>query len=170
MAARRPLSSPPASGPLDTVLDTLVANTPRGPGAPAAPVVARIVGLDAQGVPLLDLPGLVPPVPRPARSTVVLGPDAVGRAAVVIFERDDLERPIVVGVIAAPKAPAEDGSVDVVLDGERIVLTAAREVVLRCGSASITLTRAGKVLIRGDYVLSRSSGANRIRGGSVQIN
>ena len=30
--------------------------------------------------------------------------------------------------------------------------------------------RAGKVLIRGAYLLSRSSGVNRIKGGSVQIN
>jgi hypothetical protein len=34
----------------------------------------------------------------------------------------------------------------------------------------LTLTHAGKVLIRGAYVLSRSSGVNRIKGGSVQIN
>jgi hypothetical protein len=42
--------------------------------------------------------------------------------------------------------------------------------VLHCGKASITLTRAGKVIIRGEYVLARSSGVNRIVGGSVQIN
>ena len=50
------------------------------------------------------------------------------------------------------------------------MLTAEREIVLKCGKASITLTRAGKVIIRGAYVLSRSSGVNRIVGGSVQIN
>ena len=37
-------------------------------------------------------------------------------------------------------------------------------------AGNIMLTRAGKVLIRGAYLLSRSSGANRIKGGSVQIN
>jgi hypothetical protein len=42
--------------------------------------------------------------------------------------------------------------------------------VLRCGQASVTLTKAGKVLIRGTYVSSRSSGVNRIKGGSVQLN
>jgi hypothetical protein len=42
--------------------------------------------------------------------------------------------------------------------------------VLRCGKASITLTSAGKVLIRGTYVLSRSSGVNKIKGGSIQLN
>ncbi len=34
-------------------------------------------------------------------------------------------------------------------DGERLVLTAEKEIVLECGKASITLTRAGKILIRG---------------------
>jgi hypothetical protein len=56
------------------------------------------------------------------------------------------------------------------VDGHRVVLDAEQEIVLRCGKASITLTRAGKVLIRGAYLLSRSSGVNRIKGGSVQIN
>ena len=56
------------------------------------------------------------------------------------------------------------------VDGEKTVVTAQKEIVLRCGKASITLTRAGKVLIRGAYLLSRSSGVNRIKGGSVQIN
>ena len=40
----------------------------------------------------------------------------------------------------------------------------------RSPEASITLTRAGKVLIQGSYVSSRSTGVNRIKGGSVQLN
>jgi hypothetical protein len=51
-----------------------------------------------------------------------------------------------------------------------MIVSAKEQLVLRCGKASITLTKAGKVLIRGEYVQSRSSGVNRIRGGSVQIN
>jgi hypothetical protein len=62
------------------------------------------------------------------------------------------------------------GRLSVSGDGEHLELTAEREIVLRCGQASITLTRAGKVLIRGAYVLTRSSGVNRIQGGSVEIN
>ena len=49
-------------------------------------------------------------------------------------------------------------------------ITAEKEIVLKCGKASITLTKAGKVIIRGTYLLNRSSGVNRIKGGSVQIN
>jgi hypothetical protein len=56
------------------------------------------------------------------------------------------------------------------VEGKRVVLSAADEIVLRCGKSSITLTRAGKVVIRGAYLLSRASGVNRIKGASVQIN
>lgn len=56
------------------------------------------------------------------------------------------------------------------VDGKRVVLEGQEEVVLKCGEASITLTSNGKVVIRGKYLLSRSSGVNRILGGSVQVN
>jgi hypothetical protein len=56
------------------------------------------------------------------------------------------------------------------VDGKRITIEGEDEVVLKCGDASITLTKAGKVLIRGKYLLNRSDGVNRIMGGSVQVN
>jgi len=56
------------------------------------------------------------------------------------------------------------------VDGERVTLVAMEQMVLRCGKASITMTRAGKIIVRGAYVSTRSTGANRIKGGSVQIN
>jgi hypothetical protein len=89
----------------------------------------------------------------------------------LLFEQGDPARPLIIGRIQRPeemKRPAQPVAAEV--DGERIEFNAKREIVLRCGKASITLTRAGKILIRGAYVLSRSSGANRIKGGSVQIN
>ncbi|WP_210418749.1 DUF6484 domain-containing protein [Aliikangiella coralliicola] len=56
------------------------------------------------------------------------------------------------------------------IDGERVVLEGKEEITLKCGEASITLTKAGKILIRGKYLLNRSTGVNRIMGGSVQVN
>jgi len=82
-------------------------------------------------------------------------------------------RPVIVGVVAdriTPETPAESDNIDARVDGRNIVLTGKEQVTLRCGKSSITLTKAGKVLLRGAYVLSRSSGVNRIKGGSVQIN
>ncbi len=95
------------------------------------------------------------------------------------FENNDLKRPIILDVlhsfldeITAPPAALWEGDKpeDILVDGRKVTFNAQEEIVLRCGKASITLTRAGKILIRGAYLLSRSSGVNRIKGGSVQIN
>lgn len=50
------------------------------------------------------------------------------------------------------------------------MIDAADELVLRCGQASITLRRNGRVLINGTHVETQAEGVNRIKGGSVQIN
>ena len=93
----------------------------------------------------------------------------VGREVALMFESGDPSKPIVLGVLQRPGRP-DPKAVKVEVDGETLVLTGKKEIVLRCGKASLTLTRAGKVLLRGAYVSSRSSGVNRIKGGSVQIN
>jgi hypothetical protein len=56
------------------------------------------------------------------------------------------------------------------VDGRRVRVTARDEIVLQCGSASVTLRRNGRVVIRGTYVETQSDGTNRIKGGQVRIN
>lgn len=65
---------------------------------------------------------------------------------------------------------SRDKEEQVVVDGKRVTIEGAEEITLKCGKASITLTKSGKILIRGTYLSNRSSGVNRILGGSVQIN
>ena len=129
-------------------------------------VVGTLTGLDPARGPLVRMPDDAAGVGVPARSIVALDERHVGHELVLALERGDPARPIVLGVILAPDAAAAEASPE----PESIAITATRDLVLRCGKASITLTRAGKVLLRGAYLLSRSSGANRIKGGSVQIN
>lgn len=50
------------------------------------------------------------------------------------------------------------------------VIEAARALTLRCGESSIDLRADGKVVIRGDDVLVRAKGSQRIRAGTVSIN
>jgi hypothetical protein len=73
-------------------------------------------------------------------------------------------------VIHAIQDRTDEKSLNVMVDDKRIEIEGQDEVVLRCGKASITLRRNGRVVIRGTYVESRSSGTNRIKGGSVLIN
>lgn len=108
-----------------------------------------------------------------ARSTVDLHRAHIGKPVVLMFEEGDPCKPIVIGVVRQGgdvPLDAQPGQVELDADGSRLVVSAKDQLVLRCGKASITLTSAGKVLIEGTYVLSRSSGVNRVKGGSVQLN
>jgi hypothetical protein len=124
-----------------------------------------LAGISEEGDPLVDFAPNVSGAPMPASSTIAVTAADVGREAVLMFEDGDTARPILLGLIESARKGKR-----VVVDGEQLTVTADREIVLRCGEASITLTRAGKVIIRGAYVVSRSSGANRIKGACVQIN
>jgi hypothetical protein len=97
----------------------------------------------------------------------------------LVFENSDPKLPIIVDMISSlidniadvDNAPIEiEKPDDIFVDGKRLIFDAKEEIVFRCGKASITLTKAGKVIIRGAYLLNRSSGVNKIKGGSVQIN
>ncbi len=142
---------------------------------PMEAVIGTLVGRAASGEPLVDYAGNPHATPLPARSIVTWEDKNIGREAVLWFEQGDAAKPIVMGFVQAPR-PATHASggradsVEAEIDGQKLVLAAGKEVVLRCGKASITLTRAGKVIIHGEYVLSRSSGLNSIQGASVQIN
>ena len=51
-----------------------------------------------------------------------------------------------------------------------LTLEAERTLTLKCGQSSIDLHADGKVMIRGDDVLVRAKGTQRIRAGTVSIN
>lgn len=128
-------------------------------------VIGKLGAFDANGSPAVDYPGNTLGL-LAARSTVALAPVDCGRDIALMFEAGDPRKPIILGLIHHPvPVPTE-----ALVDKKRVVIAAEEEIELRCGRSSITLTKAGKVILRGDYLLSRSTGVNRIKGGSVQIN
>ncbi len=118
---------------------------------------------------MVDFPGNTAGAPLPALTTAPYGPEAIGRQVALLFAEGDAARPVIVGLVR-PAGDPMPGAKTARFDGERLVLKAGQEIVLECGQASITLTRAGKILIRGTYLSSRSSGVHRIKGASVDIN
>jgi hypothetical protein len=147
--------------------------------------VGWIAGVSPEGRPLVAFPGdgagpceAVSTV-EASRSDLVAAAER-RQAVVLLFDGGDPRRPILVGFVV-PDAPAEAPKVvteattadppDVAeVDGKRVCIEGKDEVVLRCGEASITLRRNGKIVLRGAYLESHSTGTNRIKGGSVQIN
>ena len=158
-----------------------------------SPVVSReivlgsITGIDPQGQPLVNFPDNPVGAPLIAMSTLGVTSQHIGRQVALLFAKGNPQSPVIMGIIHSPLqdilasyevgAPdnaetpeSEKRTQDVVVDGSRIVIEGKEEIVLKCGDASITLTKSGKIVIRGKYLVNRSSGVNRILGGSVQIN
>jgi len=157
-------------------------------------VIGVLEGFDDSGSPLVDWPENPFDVPVSALATEVYSHSDLGRSAAILFAGGDSLKPVVIGLIRQPlddvlqatiaedELPRPDdpevrsingrGAVafDATVDGKKVSIAAEDYIELVCGDASITLTRAGKILIRGAYVSSRSSGVNRIKGGSVQLN
>lgn len=158
----------------DPELARLLARRSAPQAALPAVVVGELVALaDAGRTALVLFEGQPGAAAVRARSVVDLHGPHIGQPVTLMFEQGDPARPIVTGVLRGaagwplPDAPAQ---VEVDANGERLVVSAKDQLVLRCGKASITLTREGKVLIQGAYVSSRSTGVNRVKGGSVQLN
>ena len=145
--------------------------------------IGKITGVDTNGQILIDFTGnslghLTARLTSSAKDKLHRG-SPVGRDVLLVFENNDPGSPIIIDTLYSllDEITEQSGNAlevqspeEVTVDRKRVVFDAEEEIVLRCGEASITLTKAGKVLIKGSYLISRSSGANRIKGGSVQIN
>jgi hypothetical protein len=138
-------------------------------------LIGEVLALTDDGAtPLVTFPGRPGAAALRARSTVEIGAEHIGRSVVLMFENEDLRKPIIMGVLRdnSPhdRAVREVADIDVSADGRRLTVRAAEHLVLRCGKASIHLTAAGKVLIKGTYISSESSGLVRVKGAAVQLN
>jgi len=158
---------------LDDLLTGRVAGRPLRTRIDGA-LVGRLVGFKDDGtVPLVTYEGQPSSAAMPARATLDLVGSQIGREIVLMFDDGDPYRPLVIGCLHDPHArvlPDGVGPIDLDVDGQRLVVSAKEQLVLRCGKARITLTSAGKVLIEGEYISSNSTGVHRIKGGSIHLN
>jgi hypothetical protein len=133
----------------------------------------------------------------PLEPELLKGAAGGGHQVVLVFENGDARLPLIIGRVQGASAtpmldallevdtgreaeaqqaepeqaePQQAEPVEAHVDGKRVVIEGADEVVLKCGQASITLRRNGKLIIKGTYVETHATGVNRIKGGSVQVN
>lgn len=163
------------SKPLHNVVPLLATELPAGP------YLARYVGNDASGRPLVQLDGAGSGSIAARCLEGFVGWPAGSSAAedvLVTGGVDATSPPLILGRLRNTASPAPvtallDGRGTpkaASVDGQRLVLEASREVVLKCGQGSITIEASGRIVIRGTELVSRASGSNKIRGASVSIN
>ena len=130
-------------------------------------VIGILLGFES-GAPLVVFAGNPKDHAVPARSLAGLGPDAVGSEVALLFEDGDRACPLIIGRIVEPVRISDAPTV--IRDGERVAISAAERIELRVGKSSIVMEKDGHITIRGTYLVSHASAANRIRGGSINLN
>ncbi|BCH33442.1 hypothetical protein MesoLjLc_53720 [Mesorhizobium sp. L-8-10] len=131
-------------------------------------VIGVFIGFDDQATPLVVFPGNRQETAVPARSLAELSSSMVGSEVALLFEAGDPGRPLIVGRLVDPVRKAATPAV--VRDGELVRIAGKERVELRCGKATIIMEKDGRIIIRGTNVTSHASAANRIRGGSINLN
>ena len=95
----------------------------------------------------------------------------VGAQCAVMFPADGVSVPIILGILQQSVIVVDSpGEISVTQNAEKIELHSEVEINLRCGTAHLRMTADGLVELRGDKVVSHSTGLNRIRGASVKLN
>lgn len=94
---------------------------------------------------------------RPGAVVVAIPPDTAGGSGVILALIHDLRA-------------RHEGEDDADTTPNSLVLEARDELVLKVGDGSITIRKDGKILIKGQDLVSHARRMNRIRGGAVSIN
>ncbi len=129
--------------------------------------LGEITGVGNDGAPLVRCGQR-----RPVAALVAMTPPAdwrtcAGKQAVIAFVDGDESRPAILGVIGLgvigmPTTPAATP--------RTLRVSAGEELVIECGKSKIWLRADGRIEIRGEHVVSRSRGPNKVKGGTVHIN
>lgn len=158
-----------------TQVPAMAHTTSTAPTASAVPMpmatLATIVEVGTDGTVLVALAGQSPVlalVATPPGSDLIRA-WAESSPVLVVAVDGDPRRPAIIGVVGTGRAK-KPMPMTATVDGRRVKITGQDEVVLTCGKASITLTKEGRIILRGSHLAAASTGLNRITGGSVQIN
>ena len=152
---------------------------PRRRTGSAAPSIGRIAGMDDDGRILVRYhQGRC----NPARLVAGLnrfelaGRGCRDREVLLNFINGDLSRPVIVSLMADPLdelvllAPDQARPDALRADDQIVTIEADREILLKCGQSSILMRKDGKIVIKGEQIVSRAMQTNKIKGACVQVN
>ncbi|MEZ4338263.1 MAG: DUF6484 domain-containing protein [Sandaracinaceae bacterium] len=140
---------------------------------PREPIVGtrtgRLIAVDEAGDATVDYPGNRLG-PLPARRLRGVRPEHLVPDAelLLVFADDDPTLPVIVGVVAAPGTPEPPDAVR--REGDRVIVDAPGELVLRCGPCTLTLRADGRLKLRAQDILQLAKRRHSIRGGTIRLN
>lgn len=147
-------------------------NTQTRPALFTYTTLGRLVAFNAEKCPIVEMNAGQQPQTYVARSCIKLSPTQLGAEVILLITGENSV--VITGVIEAEPVELDITPLPLAnlltVDGHAISLKAANRISIQCGEASITLTKEGKITLRGRYLLSRAKRANRIQGGSVELN
>jgi hypothetical protein len=124
--------------------------------------LGEVTGATNDGRPLVRWQG------QPATAALVAAmPQALdwrrctGTGVVLAFVDGDPKRPLVLALLDAPTAAQAPRT---------LRIAAGEELTIECGRSRIHLRADGRIEIRGEHLVSRSRGPNKVKGGSVHLN
>jgi hypothetical protein len=138
-------------------------------------VTGKLIGVDSLGHPLVIYPQSQGKHVK-AKTFVALQRCDFGRDIGLVFENGDLASPAIIGFpishVVAPERieGAHSAPRPIRLDSPEIIFKADRDMVFECGKSSITLTKDGRIEIKGLNIVSKASQTNKIKGGAVLLN
>ncbi|HIJ88259.1 MAG TPA: hypothetical protein HPP97_11365 [Desulfuromonadales bacterium] len=150
--------------------------------AGASPEIGQLAGTNSQGDILVtyNALGATPAKLVAGLDRKTLGDhDQQGREVLLLFEQGDPQRPIIIALMEnrlesliyfGDDEKVKGRPAEAVIDGKRVTIEGEQEVILKCGKGSIEIRSDGRIIVKGTDILSRSSGRQRIRGASVNIN
>ncbi len=144
-------------------------------------LLGTLVDIDGEGLPCVRATYKGTSRRLVATPAVRVTREYLGRQVVIMFAGGSIQAPVLLGFVHSPLDMAleefagesendSSATMEAEVDGEKTVIEGNQQIVLRCGAASITLTESGKIVLRGEHLVSRSSGVNRILGASIQMN
>jgi hypothetical protein len=87
----------------------------------------------------------------------------IGDTVLILPASAEIPEPVILGRIGT--VPAKEKQTP-----DELVLEAKKNLTIKCGDGSITIRADGKVLIKGQDLVSHAKRSNRVKGGSVSIN
>jgi hypothetical protein len=145
-------------------LDAELVPQPTDAFQPAVPLRGQLIAFEADGTLRVKISSGVEFVCAWLETSTNLGLELSLGDALLVLPPSREASGIVLGRIGLYRAPQP------VTPQPHVTIEATETLTLKCGDATVDLRKDGKLMIRGDDVLLRAKGTQRIKAGTVAIN